>query len=345
MQGKNIKKHLHNKIYDWANNVEDEEIKNLILTKTIVTGGSIVSLLQDEEPKDYDVYFTDIESLEKVAQYYINKFIDNAIKSKDDNKTENIEETLKSKLVVEKCFWDNSRYNENKQYWHVIKEDTKVPENAEIRLRIFIKSTGAISEEFSNDIEFTNYIDDYKEEFAKLNDSLKEKKLKNKYRPTFFTNNAITLSDKIQIVLRFYGNAEKLHESYDFVHTLSYYETKNNNLEMPARTLEAIINKELYYIGSKYPLCSIIRARKFIKRGWSINAGQFVKMALQLNEMNLKNLHVFEEQLIGVDSSYFNNVISLIKDKEKLPEELDTQYLIDLINTVFDTMEEDHCED
>lgn len=113
---------------------------------------------------------------------------------------------------------------------------------------------------------------------------------------------------------------------------------------MPARTLEAIINKELYYIGSKYPLCSIIRARKFIKRGWSINAGQFVKMALQLNEMNLKNLHVFEEQLIGVDSQYFNNVIALIKDKEKLSEELDTQYLIDLVNTVFDTMEED-CDE
>lgn len=334
MQGKNIKKHLHNKIYDWANNVEDEEIKNLILTKTIVTGGAIVSLLQDEEPKDYDVYFTDIESLEKVAKYYINKFIDNAVKSKDNTNQGSIEETLKNKLVVQKCFWDD------KQYWHVITEDTKVPENAEIRLRIFIRSTGAISEEFSNDIEFTDYIDDYKEEFAKLNDSLKEKKLKDKYRPTFFTNNAITLSDKIQIVLRFYGNAEKLHESYDFVHTLSYYETVTNKLEMPARTLEAIINKELYYIGSKYPLCSIIRARKFIKRGWNINAGQFVKMVLQLNEMNLTNLHVFEEQLIGVDSQYFNNVIALIKNKEKL----DTQYLIDLVNTVFDNMEED-CDE
>jgi hypothetical protein len=63
MQGKNIKKHIKNKIEDWAKNIDNEEIKNLVLTNTIVTGGAIVSLLQDEEPHDYDIYFRDIESL------------------------------------------------------------------------------------------------------------------------------------------------------------------------------------------------------------------------------------------------------------------------------------------
>jgi hypothetical protein len=50
MQGKNIKKHNKNKIKNWADSVQDEEIKNLILNNTMVTGGAIVSLLQDEEP-------------------------------------------------------------------------------------------------------------------------------------------------------------------------------------------------------------------------------------------------------------------------------------------------------
>lgn len=58
----------------------------------------------------------------------------------------------------------------------------------------------------------------------------------------------------------------------------------------------------------------------------------------------LINRFVTEEQLIGVDSQYFNNVIALIKNKEKLSEKLDTQYLIDLVNTVFDNMEED-CDE
>src|SRR3546814_8968134 len=37
------------------------------------------------------------------------------------------------------------------------------------------------------------------------------------YRPVFMLTNAITLSDKIQIVLRFYGEADAIHENYDFV--------------------------------------------------------------------------------------------------------------------------------
>ena len=62
-------------------------------------------------------------------------------------------------------------------------------------------------------------------------------------------------------------------------------------------------------MGSKYPLCSIIRTRKFIQRGYTINAGQYLKMAMQLNELDLKDVSVLQDQLIGVDSAYFDMVI------------------------------------
>ena len=71
------------------------------------------------------------------------------------------------------------------------------------------------------------------------------------------------------------------------------------------RKAKCIINKELIYTGSKYPLCSIIRTRKFIERGYHINAGQYVKMAWQLNKLDLNNLDVFKDQLMGVDSFYW----------------------------------------
>lgn len=62
MQAKNIKVHIKNKINDWANSIADnDEVKNAILKNVIVTGGAIVSLLQGDEPNDYDCYFkTDI---------------------------------------------------------------------------------------------------------------------------------------------------------------------------------------------------------------------------------------------------------------------------------------------
>ena len=112
---------------------------------------------------------------------------------------------------------------------------------------------------------------------------------------------------------------------------------KNNKVDLPNRALECIINKELYYSGSKYPLCSIIRTRKFISRGWTINAGQYVKMAIQLNELNLKDMKVFKEQLVGVDSAYFSEAIEMIsKKQEENPDfKIDNTYLFEIINKIF----------
>lgn len=157
------------------------------------------------------------------------------------------------------------------------------------------------------------------------------------YRPRYFSTNAISLSDKIQLVIRFYGSVDEIHTNYDFVHCTCSYDFKENKVNLPARALESIINKELYYTGSKYPLCSIIRTRKFISRGWIINAGQYLKMALQLNELDLKDFKIFQDQLAGVDSAYFEAAIKQIAEKkEQDPDfKVDNTYLFEVINRIF----------
>lgn len=204
------------------------------------------------------------------------------------------------------------------------------------RIQCYIKSSGAVMEEKESGVDDSSepvideepFIEDDKEE---------QKQEEPKYRPRYFSTNAISLSDDIQIVIRFYGDVENIHKNYDFIHCTCSYDYSNNNVDLPAKALEAIINKELYYVGSKYPLCSIIRSRKFINRGWSINAGQYLKMCLQLNELNLKDLQVFKDQLTGVDSVYFNSAINMIMQKqEKDPDfQIDNTYLFEIINRIF----------
>ncbi len=201
------------------------------------------------------------------------------------------------------------------------------------RISLFIKSAGALGDKdaFVNDESEPEETESYIEEPAEPNTE------KPKYRPVYLSTNAITLSDKIQIVIRFYGEPEQVHENYDFVHCTCYYTSWDNRIVLPARALEAIINKELFYVGSKYPLCSIIRSRKFISRGWQINAGQYLKMALQLNELDLKDLNVFADQLVGVDSAYFNAAIAQIKKKKEEDPNftVDNTYLFEIINRIF----------
>jgi hypothetical protein len=90
-------------------------------------------------------------------------------------------------------------------------------------------------------------------------------------------------------------------------------------------------------MGSKYPLCSIIRTRKFINRGWHINAGQYLKMCLQVNELDLNNIDVLEDQLIGVDSAYFMMLIDSIRNKQLTDDnfELNNSYIISIIDKIF----------
>lgn len=194
------------------------------------------------------------------------------------------------------------------------------------RVTAFVKSAGVAEED--NGISDKTEPDAFKEEPAKD---------KPEYRPRFFSTNAISLSDKIQLVIRFYGEVSEIHTNYDFIHCTCSYDYNSNKVELPARALESIINKELYYSGSKYPLCSIIRTRKFISRGWTINAGQYLKMCLQLNELNLKDLKVFADQLAGVDSAYFSEAIAQIQKKqEEEPDfKVDNSYLFEIINRIF----------
>lgn len=197
------------------------------------------------------------------------------------------------------------------------------------KIKIFISSRGVASES-----EDTEIITDETEPKESAEETTEKKPI---YRPVYLTSNAITLSDKIQIVIRFWGDVGEIHKNYDFAHCTCAWSSWDNELSLPTKALECIINKELYYIGSKYPLCSIIRTRKFINRGYSINAGQYLKMCLQLNELDLSDVEVLKDQLVGVDSAYFDSIIrEVMAKKEEDPEwKMDNGYLFEVINQVF----------
>lgn len=158
-----------------------------------------------------------------------------------------------------------------------------------------------------------------------------------KYKPRFITSNAITLSNKVQIVIRFYGEVEEIHKNYDFAHCTCAWSSWDNEIFLPQKALECIINKELYYVGSKYPLCSIVRTRKYIERGYHINAGQYVKMCMHLNELDLKDVRVLEDQLTGVDTAYFQIMIDALQKhmEETGKSTVDSTYAMNIINKLF----------
>src|SRR5690625_2028822 len=74
------------------------------------------------------------------------------------------------------------------------------------RIKIFVQSTGVAG-------EAPEHEDD--EELLVTSESIQDEEEQD-FRPLFLTTNAITLSNKIQLVTRFYGEPEEIHDNYDF---------------------------------------------------------------------------------------------------------------------------------
>lgn len=305
-----IKKILKKKHEEFCNSIEDEEVQKLVRENSFITGGTIVSLLLNEKISDFDYYFTNMETVEAVTKYYIAKFIE-----------------LNPK--------------------HKIKPILEVADN---RIRIKIQSVGIASEQTDSDYK---YFEQYPHEEAmdyveKMTECLDDVTIKEDpgddkpaYRPIFLSDNAITLSNKVQMVIRFYGNPEEVHKNYDFIHCMNYWTAKDNKLTLNPAAMESILTKELFYQGSLYPICSIIRTRKFIKKGWHINAGQFLKMCFQISEMDLTDIEVLQDQLTGVDAAYFMEIIDYCKKKkEQSPDFTITMpYLVTIVDKIFGSLE------
>lgn len=330
MLKKNIKTKLAGKFMSWVNSIEDENVKKLVQENSVVTGGAIVSLLQDQEPNDYDVYFKNYETVLAVAKYYVEKW----------NKT-HTRKPVGIRLVNEQG--EEKFEDEHGDYELDYGLEEIVPKKEKKRVKIWVQSLG-IQKHTQSDEE------------KPVEDNSGEEEKPAKYKPVFMSPNAITLSDGIQVIIRFYGTIDEIHESFDYVHCTNSWEPdpqgaywnkkellRTGKLNLKTDALTAIMTKELRYIGSKYPIASVLRMRKFISRGYTINAGQVLKMIFQIQDLDLKNVKVLEDQLTGVDLFYMQQVLDIIEDK-KVQDPLfnfDSAYMVKVVEEIFDKSEQE----
>jgi hypothetical protein len=302
-----IVRELNEKLGEWLGTIDDLALREQIAKEVIVTGGSIASMLLGEKINDFDIYLKTKATTVAMARYYVKKFNESV--------------KLKVGTGVSSC----------EPY---VKETTikNVKGVEEDRVCIYIKSAGVAAEEQDTYRYFEAQPDDVTQAFV---DSLKEQKDsgKAKYRPVFLSANAITLSNDVQLVIRFYGEPKDIHDNFDFQHAMSYYDYSTKNLVLPAEALECLLSRTLVYKGSLYPLCSIFRMKKFLERGWRISAGEQLKILWQISEVNLKDSETLMEQLTGCDAAYMHQLIEALRDVDK--DKINSTYVAEIIDRIF----------
>lgn len=312
-----IKSILRRKVQQYIQSLPEGPLRKAVASDILITGGSIASLLLGEKVNDYDIYFKTKETTAAVAQHYITAF--NADRKQPEGNV---------KFTPEVRTEEIENFNGD----------------LETRVVIFNKSAG-IAGASEGDYQYFEHTGNGDESISSIvGDSVAEtvelavEEVKNpdgKYRPIFLTNNAITLTDKVQIIVRFFGTPEEIHRNFDFAHCTGVYDFSSNTLHVSEQAMMSLLTKQLIYSGSLYPVASVLRTRKFIRRGWNISAGQMIKIMAQLERMDWSDPKMLQEQLMGVDVAYMHELISAIRNRDK-GQRIDATYLATLIDQVFD---------
>jgi hypothetical protein len=297
MQLKTISKIIKTKMLSWISTISDDDLKKDLQKNILVSGGSIASMLLNENVNDFDIYIKDMDILKGLTKYYAKPF---NIEVMDGRERESLLSECNSQNTGETSEFDCDFVPTRRR--------TAIESLANDQIKLFMLDGSGM----------------------RVNESVDEKDLN--FTPVFFSPNAISLSDDLQIVVRFHGDNEQVHKTFDFIHATNFW-TFDDGLVTNKEALESLITKQLRYQGSLYPLTTIIRIKKFLKRGWGISAGEQLKVMFQISELNLKNPAVLENQLIGVDIAYFSTLIECLRGVKH--NEITGEYLNLLIDRIF----------
>lgn len=281
---KQIEGILSSKIEEWVGSLTQTALKQNILEHYIISGGAIVSLLLGEEPNDYDIYYHDVEACYTITYHYC--------------------EVMKSK-----GFTPFIHRNPHVGSW--IKPS--LPGSVEIQ------ETSNEEESIATIIATKPAKKSYT--FYGPSQSVKKKGY-GSYKPIHITSNSITLTDDIQIVTRVCGNPIEIHKTFDFIHCVNYY-TPETGLVLNKFAIESILTKELKYMGTPYPICSLFRMKKFIDRGWTISHTEMLKIITDIMKTPLNKKSLEFQLQTGLNSSW-NNLI------ENLPDDMSEMTRIEI---------------
>lgn len=170
------------------------------------------------------------------------------------------------------------------------------------------------------DIYFRDNID-----FVPLVEELKKEGYINAYNSL----NAITLIDKnenndslpIQIIRLDYttGTPEEVIKKFDFSICSACYDFKEEKFYYDKNFEEDNkIRKLRYNIDGKFPIASLIRTNKYTKKKkYKISNVELLKIALCINNLNLKNYKELKEQLNGIDTLMLKPLTDNLLENEK----------------------------
>lgn len=150
-------------------------------------------------------------------------------------------------------------------------------------------------------------------------------------------------------------NIEDTFNYFDFSCCMGAYSFSKKEFFLDKNFLVDNMEKRLRFnSGTEYPICSLYRTKKYQDKGYTLPGVEMIKIALAINNLNMKNYKDLKQQLMGIDTAFLKPLTDVLLNEEE-EYEFDTfkdilsnfysDYYEKIINKAFNDEEEESDDD
>jgi len=157
---------------------------------------------------------------------------------------------------------------------------------------------------------------------------------------TFETDTAITYKwgqrkKSFQIIKHpsIIGSPLHIFESFDFTICMGSYDFAADEFVLHQNFLKHLAQRRLvFHVGTRFPICSILRILKYQKRGYSISGVEMLKATLAVHRLEMETYADVREQLMGIDTAFLRELTDKFKEEPFKEEKFDFEKMMQLID-------------
>ena len=141
--------------------------------------------------------------------------------------------------------------------------------------------------------------------------------------------------DCYQLICASFGTPESVIKRFDFTCCMAAWNPKTQEFLLDPLFLKHSSQRRLIFnTATEFPICSLWRAFKFVKRGWKLPGTEAIKISLRVHSLNIADRQELKRQLMGIDTLFLKDLTDALTEKGEV--RYDFLEAIDLIANFVD---------
>lgn len=137
---------------------------------------------------------------------------------------------------------------------------------------------------------------------------------------TVVTDSALSVildGHRVQFIKVVTGTPEEVIDTFDFTVCQAAYSWRQGFM-FGREFMKHLAQRRLVFnIAAKYPICSLYRARKFIRRGFHFSGIEAIKLGLRIQALEIETYKQLREQLMGIDTLFLKDLTDSLKGQDE----------------------------